>query len=258
MKFILTATVIAAYSFGASGLANASETSSASALDGPSRLAGLFDKIVPSSSSDTNRNNTGPISAPPSGDRNATGTQSFNGFSGQYTDFIDSFNGFKIKLPSEFSLQNKGATTIWGGPLLVGRNTNGEEFTGGGLISVNTVEWPAGNPSVACNATVTQYQSDRFYPNDKISSKQVRFGEIPATVVFFEESIYQRGTRDEKNPDDHHRMHFQVCGNGRIYNGILGYYYGFFKRTDINISTVFEAVRQSFQLVPADNAAIGG
>ena len=219
---------------------------------------GLGD-IIPSGGSDAEEvEDASPSASPSTGDRNATGTESFSGFSGGAQNYTDSFNGFKLKIPNEFQIQTKGATTNWGGPLLVGTDASGEEFTGGGLISVNTIEWSAGNPVVACNATVSQYKNDRFYPNDKISSKQVKFGNIPATVVFFEESIYQRGTRDEKNPDDHHRLHFQVCGNGRIYNGLLGYYYGFFKRNDVDVRAVFEAVRDSFELVPADNAAIGG
>ena len=253
---MLLSTAIAVASLSTGTIANATEI--VPVAKNPIQIAGFFDKIAPSRKSGNDGNNPASVSATPSGDRDSTGTQSFSRFSGQYQDYSDTFNGFKLKIPTEFNLQGKGATTHWGGPLLVGTNASGEEFTGGGLISVNTVEWPAGDPGVACNATVSQYQNDRYYPNDKISSKQVKFGAIPATVVFFEESIYQRGTRDAKNPDDHHRMHFQVCGNGRIYNGILGYYYGSFQRKDIDVQAVFEAVRQSFELVPADNAPIGG
>ena len=258
MKLRLVATAIAVASFGTSSVANSTEIVLSPVEPASLSVAqfGLPRRLpLPGSSKEVDPSST---SSPPSGDRNATGTQSFSNFSGQYTDYADAFNGFSLKIPTEFNLQGKGATTSWGGPLLVGTKANGEDFTGGGLISVNTVEWPAGNPGVACNATVTQYRNDRYYPNDKISSKQVKFGTIPATVVYFEESIYQRGTRDEKNADDHHRLHFQVCGNGRIYNGILSYYYGFFQRPDLDLQSLFETVRQSFELVPADNAPLGG
>jgi|GEM_PF-1174173 len=257
MKFKILAAATLLATFSAASIVRAEPAASNAEM--PFSVAGLFDNVIPSSGSGSDADaDSGSSSAPPSGDRDATGTQAFRNFSGQTQAHQDSFNGFSINVPVEFQLNGKGATTNWTGPLLVGKDSSGDEFTGSGLISVNTVEWAAGDPTVACNATVSQYTNDRFYPNDKLSKKQVKFGTIPATVVRFEESIYQRGTRDEKNADDHHRMHFQVCGNGRIYNGTLGYYYGFFKRNDVDVRAVFEAAIQSFKLIPADNSPIGG
>jgi hypothetical protein len=168
----------------------------------------------------------------------------FAGFSGEYGEYLDDYNGFVVDVPVEFELTSPGQTTNWTGPIL-------DEGAVG--IYVNAAPLP-GVPAETLQETYRQqYEDDRFYTDVQTTSVPYRgcttsTGEVcmvPALRV--REVDNQRGTRTQKNPDDPHRWHLFVFGNERVYTwGFTGMFQTF---QDQEVQATYEDVINSVELV---------
>lgn len=159
-------------------------------------------------------------------------------FSGEGTDYEDRYNGFKIRIPQEFELQEKGATTNWIGPII-------EDGAAG--IYINTVEM-AGVPSeILYNSNLQAYQNNRNYTD--VVPVTVKFGDETVFAFRCKEAKNKPGTADSKSADDIHRWHLFVFGNNRFYTlGFTGMFSAFESNT---LPPVFEKVIESVELIPA-------
>ncbi|MBI3929520.1 MAG: hypothetical protein HY319_28515 [Armatimonadetes bacterium] len=159
-------------------------------------------------------------------------------FSGKYTEYTDTYNGYKLKIPVEFVLHEKGASTDWTGPLINGMATS---------MAVNVVEMPRVHPQTLYDANLTSMKDDRFYTEE--TPVKVKFAKKTALGFTCKEVNTQRGTTDPKTPDEHHRWHLYVFGNDRAYT--CGFSANFKTFQDGEVQPVYREVIKSFELVPA-------
>ncbi len=159
------------------------------------------------------------------------------GFSGKSATYLDDYNGFRIDVPTEFSLGEKGQTTNWLGPIL-------DEGAVG--IYVNAAPLPGVSPTMLQSSYKQQYEADRSYTD--VVATQVKYGNKMVPALRVKEANNQQGTRDMKNPDDHHRWHLFVFGNERVYTfGFTGMFQTF---QDNEVQGVYEKAIASVELVP--------
>lgn len=170
-------------------------------------------------------------------DKDATGEQQFGGFSGKYEEYVDTYNGFKIKAPMEFQLKNKGATTDWLGPILDG-------MAGG--IYVNAVEMKGVPSKVLYDTNFKSKKEDRNYT--EVVPVKIKFGKQTVYAFRVREADHKVGSPEKKSMDEHHRWHLYVFGNNRMYTcGFTGSFASFEAK---KLQTVFDNVIKSFELVP--------
>jgi hypothetical protein len=175
-----------------------------------------------------------PISSPSSSTIQA---QSFSGFSGQFTSYVDTYNGFKLNVPVEFPLHEKGATTDWTGPLLDG---------GAALIYINATPLKGVPSQVVYNANLKSKQTDRNFT--QIVPMKVKLGNTTVLAFRCKESNNRPGTPNLKTPDDIHRWFLFVFGNQTVYTiGFTGPFQSF--QTN-KLQSTYEAVIRSVELVP--------
>jgi len=175
-----------------------------------------------------------PTSSPTSSSGQA---QTFSGFSGRFTDYQDSYNGFKLKVPVEFPLHEKGATTDWTGPLLDG---------GSALIYINATPLKGVPSQVVYNANLQSKQTDRNFT--EVVPMKVKLGNTAVLAFRCKESNYRPGTADLKAADDIHRWFLFVFGNESVYTiGLTGPFQSF--QTN-KLQPTYEAVIKSVELVP--------
>lgn len=159
------------------------------------------------------------------------------GFSGKSATYLDDYNGFRIDVPTEFSLGEKGQTTNWTGPIM-------DEGAVG--IYVNAAPLPGVSPAMLQDTYKQQYEADRFYTD--VVATQVKYGNKMVPALRVKEVNNQRGTRDMKQPGDHHRWHLFVFGNERVYTfGFTGMFQTF---EDNEVQGVYEKAIASVELVP--------
>jgi hypothetical protein len=158
-------------------------------------------------------------------------------FSDQYSLYQDSYNGFKIKIPVEFKLTQKGANTIWEGPQVDGFGTT---------IYVNTVEMKGVPPQALYESNLKAKKEDRNYTS--ITPVKVKFGKKTALGFTFSEAEHVPGSSETKAPDDHHRWHLLAFGNERFYT--CGFTGGFQAFQDRLLQPIYKEVIASFELIP--------
>lgn len=177
--------------------------------------------------------------SPGSSDKPATNDtpQSFKGFSGQYSDYIDTYNGFKIKIPAEFNLTDKGLTTTWNGPLL---------DDGSALIYINAAPLKGVPSKTAYDINLKSKKEDRNYT--EVVPITVKIGNKTAYAFRFKEASNKPGTPDAKSPTDIHRWHLMVFGNETVYT--LGFTGPFASFQTNKLQTTYNDVIKSVELVP--------
>lgn len=164
-------------------------------------------------------------------------SQSFDGFSGNYSEYLDDYNGFKVDIPEEFTLSNQGQTTDWTGPII---------NEGAVSIYVNAAPLPGVDPGTLQQTYRQQYEEDRFYTD--VETLSVPYGDRMVPALRAREVDNRRGSRDQKAPDDIHRWHLFVFGNERVYTwGFTGMFQTF---QDNEVQTLYEDVISSVELIP--------
>jgi len=170
-------------------------------------------------------------------DKDSTGSRRFDGFSGQKTQYVDDYNGFKIKVPVEFSLHEKGLTTDWTGPILDG---------GAASFFVNVVEMKGVPSKTLYDINLKSYKEKREYTD--VTPVRVKFGRETALAFRCKEADNTPGTRDLKAADDIHRWHLFIFGNQKFFTcGFAGMFASFRSK---KVQAVFEEIIQSVELIP--------
>ncbi len=158
-------------------------------------------------------------------------------FSGQVSEYSDTYNGFRLKIPAEFQLHEKGATTDWIGPILDG---------GSGTIYINVVEMKGVPSKTLYDINLKSKQGDRNYTD--VVPVKVRFGNGTVLAFRCREARNRPGSPDEKAPDDQHRWHLFIFGNDRFYTcGFTGMYASFKAN---RLQATYEQVLGSVELIP--------
>jgi hypothetical protein len=162
--------------------------------------------------------------------------QEFKGFSGNYTDYSDTYNGYKLKVPTEFKLNDKGATTNWTGPLMDG---------GSASIYINAAPLKGVASKVVYDANFKSKKEDRNYT--EVVPVKVNFGGKTAYAFRCKEANHKPGSPEEKGAGDIHRWHLFVFGNEMVYTmGFTGPYASF---KGNKLQATYEAVIKSVELV---------
>lgn len=164
-------------------------------------------------------------------------SQSFKGFSGQYAEYADTYNGFKIKIPTEFNLTDKGMTTNWNGPLMDG---------GSALIYINAAPLKGVPSKTAYEINLKSKKEDRNYV--EVVPVTVKMGNKTAFAFRCKEAPNKPGTPDTKSPTDHHRWHLMVFGNETVYT--LGFTGPFAAFQSNKLQVTYEDVIKSVELLP--------
>ncbi len=153
------------------------------------------------------------------------------------TEYLDDFNGFKLKVPPGFKLDSKGLTTTW-------IRMPGE---GGGAatIYVNAAELKGVSSQVLYNAHLQQYKNNRSYT--EVVPMKVKFGKKAALALRVKEVNTMPGTRDPKGAEEIHRWHLFVFGNQRTYT--WGFTGPFSEFQNGSLPKVYEDVIKSVELV---------
>jgi hypothetical protein len=198
----------------------------------PKTIAGLFDGIkLPD-----NNNGNGSGGTSNSGDA-GNSTQGFKGFSGQMSDYADTYNGFKIKIPAEFKLHEKGATTDWTGPLM---------DEGSATIYINSAPLKGVPSKTAYDINFKSKKEDRNYTD--VTPVKVKIGSKTTWAFRCKEATNKPGTPDAKAPSDIHRWHLFVFGNETVYTlGFTGPYASFQSN---KLQPTYEQVIKSVELIP--------
>ncbi len=166
-----------------------------------------------------------------------TSSASFAGFSGEYSAYLDDYNGFKVSIPAEFELSTQGQTTNWLGPIL---------DDGAVGIYVNAAPLPGVDPGTLQATYRQQYEQDRFYTD--VQTLSVPYGDRMVPALRVREVDNRQGSRDQKAPDDIHRWHLFVFGNDRVYTwGFTGMFQTF---QDNEVQALYEDVIASVELIP--------
>jgi hypothetical protein len=163
--------------------------------------------------------------------------QAFNGFSGQSANYADSSNGFKINIPAEFKLVDKGMTTNWIGPLMDGGAT---------LISINAAPLKGVPSKTVYEMNLKSKKSDRTVTD--VAPVTVKMGGKTAYALRWKESSKKPGTADTKAPTDIHRWHLLVFGNETVYT--LGFTGPFASFQSNKLQATYEQVIKSVELIP--------
>ncbi len=163
--------------------------------------------------------------------------QSFKGFSGQYTEYADTYNGFKIKIPVEFNLTDKGMTTTWNGPLM---------DDGSALIYINAAPLKGVASKTAYEINLKSKKEDRNYV--EVVPMKVKMGNTTAYAFRCKEAPNKPGTPDAKAPTDHHRWHLMVFGNETVYT--LGFTGPFASFQSNKLQATYDEVIKSVELIP--------
>ncbi|MEO1519566.1 MAG: hypothetical protein AAFU78_02150 [Cyanobacteria bacterium J06633_2] len=160
----------------------------------------------------------------------------FAGFSGEYSEYLDDYNGFKVSIPVEFEILSPGQTTNWTGPIL-------DEGAVG--IYVNAAPLPGVSAATLQETYRQQYEADRFYTD--VQTMTVPYGDRNVPALRVREVNNRQGTRDQKAPDDIHRWHLFVFGNERVYTwGFTGMFQTF---QDEEVQATYEDVIGSVELI---------
>ncbi|MDX2228913.1 MAG: hypothetical protein NW220_04720 [Leptolyngbyaceae cyanobacterium bins.349] len=167
----------------------------------------------------------------------ASNDTSFKGFSGQYSEYADTYNGFKIKVPAEFNLTDKGMTTNWNGPLMDG---------GSALIYINAAPLKGVPSKTAYEINLKSKKEDRNYT--EVVPVTVKMGNKTAYAFRCKEAPNKPGTPDTKAPTDHHRWHLMVFGNETVYT--LGFTGPFASFQSNKLQPTYETVINSVELMP--------
>lgn len=163
----------------------------------------------------------------------------FKGFSGKYTTYKHTDGKYQINIPVEFKLNEEGYTNDWIGPLI-------ETMACG--IYVNWVDMSGVSSDTLYNINLKSYKEKKGEYTD-IQPVKVKWGKKTALAFRAKEVTHKPGmSSKEKEPNDHHRWHLFVFGNGKFYTLGFTANYAAFKTN--KVQAMFEEVIKSFELLP--------
>lgn len=110
-------------------------------------------------------------------------------FSGKTTPFTDTYNGWKVAVPAELTLQGKGSSTHFEGPNLIG-----------GAVSIHVnATLMKGVPSVTMfQVNIKSKKDDRNYTN-VVALPTVKFGRKAVYAFRCSEADHKPGMADPKD-----------------------------------------------------------
>lgn len=145
-------------------------------------------------------------------------SQEFNGFSSNYTDYSDTYNGFKIKVPAEFKLNNRGATIDW--------STTTAIDGGVATIYINSAPLKRVASKVVYETNLKSKKEDRNYT--EVVPVKVRYGHKTAYAFHCKEASHKPGSPEEKEANDIHCWHLFVFDQSDgLHNGFYRNLCGF-------------------------------
>jgi len=169
---------------------------------------------------------------------NKPANQEFKGFSGNYTDYSDTFNGFKLRIPAEFKLNNRGATTDWSTTAIIDG--------GAASIYINSAPLKGVPSKVVYDANFKSKKEDRNYT--EVVPVTVKHGNKTAYAFRCKEANHKPGSPEEKDAGDIHRWHLFVFDNQMVYTmGFTGTYAAF---KGNKLQSTFEPVIKSVEIIP--------
>lgn len=157
-------------------------------------------------------------------------------FSGETTSYEDSVNGYRLLVPVEFALKNKGYSTNWEGPSIKDFVTS---------LFVNVTPMPGVHPMAVYEGVIRSKKADRSVTAIQPVKFPMKLKGKPVYGFTCRESDIDPGTGQPKADGDHYRYHLFVWGNERAFQLTLGTSVAAHKAgTDIN--PVWEKVWKSF------------
>ena len=161
-------------------------------------------------------------------------------FSGQTTLCEDSYNGYKLAVPSEFQGTGKGANASWEGPKVDNFATT---------IFVNCTPMVGVHPQALYDGILRAKKNDRGV-TEVVSVKMT--GKLKGKPIYAfrcKEVPIQVGTGAPKAADDHHRWFLFVWGNDCAYElAVCGSYKALGQGQEL--PPVYDKVIKSFSLIP--------
>lgn len=159
-------------------------------------------------------------------------------FPGKWTEYSDAANGFKMKLPAELKLKEKGAVADWIGPIMDGAAVS---------VYVNTVVMKGAPSKILYD---TNFSGKRGDPNyTEVTQVKLSPGKRGVYAFRAKEVSNRPGSSESKEPGDIHRWHLWVFGNDRMYT--LGFTGAFASFQANRLQRAFERIISSFELLPA-------
>jgi len=157
--------------------------------------------------------------------------------SGKFSEYVDSYNGYKLKVPVEFQRGDRGATTTWQGPLMDG---------GSASMYINAAPMKGVPSQTVYEINLKSKKEDRNYT--EVVPVKVKFGNKTVPAFRCKESNRRPGSPDMKSPEDIHRWHLFVFGNEMVYT--MGFAGPFASFQANKLQTTYDPVIQSVELVP--------
>ncbi|MFH1454088.1 MAG: hypothetical protein ABIH00_08960 [Armatimonadota bacterium] len=161
--------------------------------------------------------------------------EEFEGFSGELEEYESEDGQYIIAVPVEFELTEEGYTTHWTGPKINDMATS---------MSVNFVDMPDVNSDVLYQTNLDSYKKKKDYTDVqpvKIKGKGLAFR--------VKEANHKPGkSSQEKDPNDIHRWHMFVFGNGKFYT--MGFCANYQTFKDNKVQDIYEEVIKSVELAP--------
>jgi len=162
----------------------------------------------------------------------------FKGFSGKYTVYKNVDGKYQINVPEEFKLKNEGYTTDWDGPLIDSMACS---------MSVNWVDMAGVSSDTLYSINLKSYKEKKGEYTD-VQPVKVKWGKKTALAFRVKEVTHKPGQMSkEKDPNDHHRWHLFIFGNGKSYTLGFAANYAAFKGN--KVQKMFEEVIKSVELL---------
>ncbi|MHC9542655.1 MAG: hypothetical protein AB9903_24360 [Vulcanimicrobiota bacterium] len=160
------------------------------------------------------------------------------GFSKKYNVYLDDWNGYKMKIPVEFKINAKGASTNWSGPI------SDEACIS---MSVNVTTMADVSQQTLFDINLQSKKKDRAFVD--VVPLKVKLGKTTVPAFSCKEAPRKPGSSAEKAGDEHHRWFLFVFGNKREYQVTLCAVWSVYKAN--RVQDVFGEMLKSFELVPA-------
>lgn len=163
----------------------------------------------------------------------------FKGFSGKSSTYKNVDGKYQINIPEEFKLNAEGYTTDWVGPVIDSMDC---------AISVNWVDMPGVSSDTLYSINLKSYKEKKGEYTD-IQPIKVKWGKKTAPAFRVKEVTHKPGlSSKEKDPNDHHRWHLFIFGNGKSYT--LGFTANHAAFKGNKVQKMFEEVIKSVELLP--------
>lgn len=160
-------------------------------------------------------------------------------WSGQTEVYEDTINGFRLSVPVEFKLQQKGLMTDWLGPMIDAK---------GSILWVNATPMKGIHPQALYDGVLRAKKNDVTVTDVTPMKFDRKLMGKPVLGFWCKEVTTKPGTKDKKVGDEPHRWHLFVWGNERAYQCSVAATYSAFETNQVQ--DVYLKIVKSFQLVP--------